>query len=96
MELVAKTNEYLEIGDISKDEIHKDNRLNLNGQKFMFYAGAPVKLPLGEMISVVCVFDTQPRHLNEMQREVLLGLADILTKALVTKNFLGRVVNRLG
>lgn len=91
--MVATTNEYLEIRDISKDKAHKGHHLDLDGQKFMFYAGAPVKLPLGELVGVVCVFDIQPRHLTEQQRTVLLGLADILTKALVPKNFLGRVVN---
>ena len=91
--LVAKKNEYLEIHDIDKDESHKDHDYDLDGRKFRFYAGAPVKLPLGELVGVVCVFDTKPKKLTEQQREVLLGLADILTKALVTKNFLSRVVS---
>lgn len=91
--LVAKKNEYLEIEDISKDELYKDNQFELDGKKFKFYAGVPVKLPLGELIGVVCVFDTKPKSLTEQQREVLWGLADILAKALVTKNFLSRVVN---
>ncbi len=91
--LVSKKNEYLEIHDIDQDELHKDHDFDLDGKKFRFYAGAPVKLPLGEVIGVIGVFDTKPKTLTSQQREVLLGLADILTKALVTKHFLSRVVN---
>ena len=91
--MVAATNKCLEISDISKDKLYQTHKLDLDGYKFKFFAGAPIKLPLGEVIGVLCVLDIQPRHLTEMQRDVLLGLSDVLAKALVSKNFLGRAIN---
>lgn len=84
---VVTQNEYLEIEDISKDPLHCQHPL-VNGEtKFMFYAGAPITLPLGEVIGVLCVFDKMPNKLNEMQRDILIGLANVISKALVTKSF---------
>lgn len=70
---VVIKSEFLEIEDISKNSLHCQHPL-VNGEtKFMFYAGAPITLPLGEVIGVLCVFDNKPNKLNEMQRDVLIG-----------------------
>lgn len=77
---VATRNDFLEIEDINDDILYLDNKFLIDGKKCRFYAGAPIKLPMGEMIGVICVFDYNPRKLTDMQREVMMGLADILSK----------------
>lgn len=90
--LVVSNNQYLEISDTYEDELHKDHQLGIDGNIFRFYAGAPIKLPLGETIGVLCLFDTVPKSLTAQQRETLIGLADIVEKALVAKNSYIRLI----
>ena len=54
----------------------------------MFYAGAPIKLPLGEVIGALCVFDIKPNTMSDYQKKMLVELADVISKALVMKNHL--------
>lgn len=77
---VATKNDFYEIEDIENNNQYADNKFLLDGKKCRFYAGAPVKLPMGELIGVLCVFDFKPRKLTKIQREVLMGLAEILSK----------------
>ena len=62
--------------------------LRLEESEGNFYAGARIKLPLGEMIGVLFVFDIGPRTLSLMQREYLTGMANIIEKALIISNSL--------
>lgn len=91
-ELVASTNNFLEIKNITKDILYQAHNLDFDDYKFRFFAGAPINLPLGEMVGILCILDIQPRHLTEMQREVLIGLADVLSKTLVSKTYLEHAV----
>lgn len=54
----------------------------------MFYAGVPIKLPLGEVIGALCVFDIKPNAMSEHQKKMLVELANVISKALVMKNHL--------
>ncbi len=62
--------------------------LRLEESEDNFYAGARIKLPLGVMVGVLCVFDIAPRTLSLLQREYLTGMANIIEKALIISNSL--------
>ncbi|MES2826471.1 MAG: hypothetical protein V4732_22990 [Pseudomonadota bacterium] len=84
--------DYFEISDTDADKIHESHAFYIRGEKAKFYAGAKIKLPLGELIGVLSVFDVTPRTLNPTQHDYLLGMAHIIEKSLVTKNFINRVI----
>jgi len=82
-----KTSSCLEIADISKDYSYSEHPF-VNGEtKFMFYAAAPITLPLGEIIGVLSVFDIKPNKLDPIHRDVLFGLTQLISNALVIKSF---------
>lgn len=95
-EWIVANDDYIEIGDTTKSALNCIHLLVTGNTKFRFYAGAPIKLPLGEVIGTLCLFDTQPNKLTKPQRETLIGLTDVIAKALITKNHcerLGRAVS---
>lgn len=79
---------FIEIPDISL--VTQQSTLSLNSYypHLKFYAGVPLKLPLGEVIGVLSVLDTKPNSLNQYQKNMLLALADVVTKSLVFKHHL--------
>ncbi len=84
---------YFEVSNTDLDEIPLGSHLPISDNQAKFYAGAKIKLPLGEIIGVLCVFDTAPYSLTELQKDYLVGMAHVIEKALVTKNSLSRTVN---
>jgi GAF domain-containing protein len=87
-------NKILEIKDATKDARFFDNPLVTGYPNIVFYAGAPITLPLGEMIGSVCVIDTKPNQLSEVQKKVLAGLANITTKALLARQLSLQELNK--
>lgn len=85
--------DYFEISDTDTDFIHDSHAFYINGVKARFYAGAKIKLPLGEMIGVISVIDVVPRTLYDIQRDYLMEMAHIIEKAYVIKNSLSRVID---
>lgn len=85
---VVSKKQYLEIEDTTLDDFHSKYLLVTGEEtKFRFYAGAPITLPLGEVIGVLCVLDTKPNQLYQIQRSALIGLANLISKALVIKSY---------
>lgn len=82
---------YFEVSNTSLDKVLEKHLFLIENQKAKFYAGASIKLPLGEMVGVLCVFDYKPRRLTASQRTYLVGMAQVIEKALTTRNFLKRV-----
>jgi len=68
--------DYLEIGDTSKDARTDTNEFVTGDDSIRFYAGALLEdgnnLPLGTL----CVLDKKPRELNDFQRRALQTLAN--------------------
>ncbi len=90
--IFPKNKDYFEISDTNEDIVHKAHSFLIKGEKAKFYAGAKIKVPAGSnLIGVLCVFDTAPRTLIGLQREYLLGMAEVIEKALITKNFVRSV-----
>lgn len=82
-----KTSTCSEIADISKDYMYSEHPF-VNGEtKFLFYAAAPITLPLGEVMGVLSIFDIKPNKLDQIQRDVLLGITQLISNALIIKSF---------
>jgi GAF domain-containing protein len=69
-------NELTVIEDISKAENFSQNPTLAEPYGFRFYAGAPVRDPLGFALGSTCVIDVRPRTLNKDERESLTTIAD--------------------
>ena len=66
---------FLEIQDMSADTRTADNPLHLAEDGVQFYAGANLIAPDGLPIGTLCVLDTKPRELTDLQREALQTLS---------------------
>lgn len=75
----------MEVADAALDERFVGNPLVTGSPNIRYYAGAPIKLPMGENIGTLCVIDQKPNQINTMQKQVLIDLADIVSKALVAR-----------
>lgn len=75
----------MEVKNASQDPRFAANPLVTGAPDIRFYAGAPIKLPMGENIGTLCVIDRQAGELNELQRRTLAGLANIVAKALIAR-----------
>ena len=69
-------NELTVIEDISKSENFSRTPTLAEPYGFRFYAGAPVRDPLGFALGSTCVIDVKPRTLSSKEREALITIAD--------------------
>ena len=65
----------LEIPDAALDPRVADLHPGGSERPIRFYAGVPLCLDDGHRVGTLCVIDTQPRHLDDTQREQLRNLA---------------------
>jgi hypothetical protein len=80
-------NEYIEISDTSEISSHgSPHSLSTYYPDFRFYAGVPLKLPMGEVIGVLSVFDLKPSGMDPHQKKMLIALADVVAKSMVFKH----------
>lgn len=75
-------NEVMEVQDATKDKRFSENPLVTSSPNIRFYASAPLALPDDINIGTLCVIDRNPNKLNQLQKEVLAGLASITSKAM--------------
>jgi excisionase family DNA binding protein len=69
-------NELTVIEDLSKAPRFSQNPTIAQPYGFRFYAGAPVRDPLGFALGSTCVIDVKPRRLSANEREALGTIAD--------------------
>ncbi|MBX4999051.1 helix-turn-helix domain-containing protein [Rhizobium lentis] len=69
-------NEFTVLEDLSKRESLAQNPTLSEPFGFRFYAGAPVRDPLGFVLGSICVIDVMPRTLSEAEREAMTTIAD--------------------
>ncbi len=74
--------DFVEIPDTLQDARMADNPLCTSEQGLRFYAGARLIASDGLPIGTLCVLDTEPRHLSELQRETLRILSRQIMKQL--------------
>ena len=72
----------LEVTDATKDIRFSDNPLVTGDPCIRFYAGAPVTMSNGHRVGTLCIIDRQPRHLDDMQRDILSSLARVAAATL--------------
>lgn len=89
--MFPRNEQFIEIPNTDLDELHKEHDYLIEGIKAKYYAAARIKLPLGEVIGLLCIFDINPRSLNVKQREFLIDLAKVIEKIMVTKRFQNRI-----
>ncbi len=68
-------NNILEISDLSKDPLFKNNPYVVEEGGIRFYAGVPLTNSKGFSIGTLCVIDTQPKVLTDEEKTALKALA---------------------
>jgi PAS domain S-box-containing protein len=67
--------DVLIVPDALQDARFATNPLVVGDPKIRFYAGAPLKMPNGQCIGSIAVFDLQPRDMDNGQRDALMAIA---------------------
>jgi diguanylate cyclase (GGDEF)-like protein/PAS domain S-box-containing protein len=79
---VIQATGLLEIPDAFQDPRFSNNPLVTGEPGIRFYAGAPLCLADGATVGALCIMDRQARQLAPEQRDMLLGLRDIVVATL--------------
>lgn len=66
------------VPDATEDERFVNNPLVLGDPNIRFYAGAPLRLASGFRLGSMCIIDTKPRKLSELEQRRLATLAQIV------------------
>lgn len=74
--------ETLVVPDAALDPRFHDNPLVLGAPHIRFYAGAPLRMPEGELIGTLCILDTRPRTLDAVQLAQLGTLRGMVVEML--------------
>lgn len=75
-------NDIFEVSNALQDERFRDNPLVTGAPAIRFYAGAPLLTPEGYGIGTLCVIDTVPHTLTQIQRDTLKVLSRLLVQQL--------------
>ena len=73
--VIARPDEVLVVEDAKLDPRFFDDPFATADPPLRFYAGAPIVVAGGHAIGALCVIDTEPRTLNDVQRHCLQALA---------------------
>lgn len=77
--------EPLVVTDTLRDVRFQGNPLVAAGPRFRFYAGAPLTGPSGMRVGTLCVLDTRPRTLTDLQVVTLKALAAEVSNLLAAR-----------
>lgn len=72
---ISNDDEITVIPDLRRDERFFDNPYVTSDPNILFYAGIPLVTPAGYAIGTLCVWDKQPRTLDDNQMRTLKALA---------------------
>lgn len=72
-------NEITVLEDLSRETAFQSNPTLEKPYGFRFYAGAPVRDPLGFALGSICVIDTKPRSLKREERDALITIAEAIS-----------------
>ena len=73
------------VPDVNQDERFIDNPLVTGEPHVQFYAGAPLKLPGGQNVGTLCLIDSKPRTLDDIDLAILGSLRDLAVEELVRR-----------
>lgn len=88
--------EPIEIPDISQDDRLWDLPFMAEDLQLKFLCVVPIKLPLGEVVGIMCLADDSSIYLNEHQRISISGFANVIAKALVARESSLKLLTKLG
>ncbi|MCM4160337.1 GAF domain-containing sensor histidine kinase [Antarcticibacterium flavum] len=72
---ILEPGNLMEVRDTRKDMRFAENPFTTGQPPILFYAGMPLKAPNGAAMGTLCVLDTEPRTLDDGQKEALKALA---------------------
>ncbi len=72
---ILEPGNLMEVRDTREDMRFADNPFTKGQPPILFYAGMPLKAPNGAAMGTLCVLDTEPRSLDDGQKEALKALA---------------------
>ncbi|MDI2144659.1 MULTISPECIES: sensor domain-containing diguanylate cyclase [unclassified Pseudomonas] len=75
--------ELMLVPDAREDERFHDNPLVTGNPNIRFYAGYPLTVPNGNKMGTLCLIDTQPRELDDEERDLLRDLAGMAEQELM-------------
>lgn len=73
------------VPDAMADQRFADNPNVTEAPNIRFYAGVPLKLPNGQNVGTICVFDHQPRDIDAVDLAILTSLRDLIVEELLRK-----------
>ncbi len=93
--------EVFHVEDARHDARFTDNPLVTSGPKVRFYAGFPIRCPMGHRVGTFCIMDRKPRDLSPDEQETLRDLSELVEDELAlvlqsTIDDLTQVFNRRG
>ncbi|NMM36589.1 MAG: PAS domain S-box protein [Glaciimonas sp.] len=68
------------VEDASKDPRFTDNLLVKSAPNIRFYAGVPIRTCGGIALGTLCAIDSQPRTLTQDELDILIDLAELVSK----------------
>lgn len=71
------------VPDALADQRFFDNPNVVDAPYIRFYAGAPLKLPGGQNVGTLCVYDFQPREMDKVGLAILSSLRDLAVEELL-------------
>lgn len=77
--------DHLVVDDTLLDKRFADNPLVTGKTGLRFYAGAPLRLPSGHSVGSLCILDTRPRMMDEIDLSILKSLRDLVVEELVRR-----------
>lgn len=78
-------NDFTVLEDLTQIESMSHNPTLSEPHGFRFYAGAPVRDPLGFVLGSICVIDVVPRTLDAPEREAMTTIADAASNLIRTR-----------
>lgn len=77
--------DVFQIPDAAKDDHYEDGVIAIGDEDFRFYAGAPLRTADGSTVGCLCVYDKEPRLLDEVEANTLRVLArQVMTRLELT------------
>lgn len=76
--------EIMEVRNALEDPRFADNPLVTGAPHIRFYAGAPLILPNGYALGTLCLIDTKPRRLDDIEMAILSTLRGLVMQELQT------------
>ena len=79
------SDETLVIPDTLKDTRFADNPHVTNPPHVRFYAGACLRLPPGQIVGTLCLYDMVPREMDRISLAILSSLRDLVVEQLLIR-----------